>query len=113
MDISRSAEAGVTNLTMVIGSPPVDHCGAGLGSRGVQHAVDARPEATIVLSRARKHSRGGDTGASVVEYGLLIAAIVALVVIVVFALLGLVRDVFDSDCRDSGGGSRGTSSDCR
>jgi pilus assembly protein Flp/PilA len=65
-----------------------------------------------VLSRARKSNRGADTGASVVEYGLLIAAIVALVVIIVFALLGLVRDVLDSDCGNGGSGSKTTSSDC-
>jgi pilus assembly protein Flp/PilA len=39
-----------------------------------------------------------DKGASAVEYGLLVAAIAALVVVIVFALGGLVKDVFTSTC---------------
>lgn len=39
-----------------------------------------------------------DEGASAVEYGLLVAAIAALIVIIVFALGGLVKDVFSSTC---------------
>ena len=39
-----------------------------------------------------------EEGASAVEYGLLVAAIAALIVIIVFALGGLIRDVFDSTC---------------
>lgn len=39
-----------------------------------------------------------EDGASAVEYGLLVAAIAALIVIVVFALGGLVRDVFKNTC---------------
>jgi pilus assembly protein Flp/PilA len=39
-----------------------------------------------------------DEGASAVEYGLLVAAIAALIVIVVFALGGLIRDVFKKTC---------------
>ncbi len=39
-----------------------------------------------------------EDGASAVEYGLLVAAIAALVVIIVFALGGLVRDVFKDTC---------------
>ena len=39
-----------------------------------------------------------EDGASAVEYGLLVAAIAALIVIIVFALGGLVRDVFKSTC---------------
>ena len=49
-----------------------------------------------MLARIRKHSR--DEGASAVEYGLLVAAIAALIVIIVFALGGLVRDVFKDTC---------------
>ena len=51
-----------------------------------------------MLSRIRKVSRNADDGASAVEYGLLVAAIAALVVIVVFALGGLIRDVFTDTC---------------
>ena len=41
-----------------------------------------------------------DEGASAVEYGLLVAAIAALVVIIVFSLGTLVRDVFKDTCDD-------------
>lgn len=39
-----------------------------------------------------------DTGASAVEYGLLLAAVAAVVVIAVFALGGTVRDMFTESC---------------
>jgi pilus assembly protein Flp/PilA len=39
-----------------------------------------------------------DDGASAVEYGLLVAAIAALIVIIVFALGGLVRHIFSDTC---------------
>ena len=39
-----------------------------------------------------------EDGASAVEYGLLVAAIAALIVIIVFALGGVVRDVFQNTC---------------
>ena len=45
-------------------------------------------------------SKRDEDGASAVEYGLLIAAIAALIVIVVFALGGIVRDVFKNTCDD-------------
>jgi len=51
-----------------------------------------------MLTKIRKVTRRGDDGASAVEYGLLVAAIAALVVIIVFALGGLVRDVFQDTC---------------
>ena len=40
----------------------------------------------------------GDTGASAVEYGLLLAAVAAVIVIAVFALGGAVRDMFSDSC---------------
>ncbi len=40
----------------------------------------------------------GETGASAVEYGLLLAAVAAVIVIVVFALGGAVRDMFTESC---------------
>jgi pilus assembly protein Flp/PilA len=52
-----------------------------------------------MLTKIRKVTRRGDDGASAVEYGLLVAAIAALVVIIVFALGGLVRDVFTDTCK--------------
>ena len=39
-----------------------------------------------------------DDGASAVEYGLLVAAIAALIVIIVFALGGLVKGIFKNTC---------------
>jgi pilus assembly protein Flp/PilA len=42
--------------------------------------------------------REEESGASAVEYGLLVAAIAALIVIIVFALGGVVKDTFDNTC---------------
>ena len=53
-----------------------------------------------MLTKIRKVTRRGDDGASAVEYGLLVAAIAALVVIIVFALGGLIQDVFKDTCDD-------------
>jgi pilus assembly protein Flp/PilA len=39
-----------------------------------------------------------EDGASAVEYGLLVAAIAALVVIIVFALGGVIKEVFKDTC---------------
>ncbi len=39
-----------------------------------------------------------DEGASAVEYGLLVAAIAALIVVIVFALGGVIRDSFQKTC---------------
>lgn len=39
-----------------------------------------------------------EDGASAVEYGLLVAAIAALIVVIVFALGGIIRDVFSDTC---------------
>jgi pilus assembly protein Flp/PilA len=45
----------------------------------------------------RRHQKR-DEGASAVEYGLLVAAIAAVIVVVVFALGGLVKDKFNKTC---------------
>ena len=39
-----------------------------------------------------------DSGASAVEYGLLLAAVAAVIAIAVFALGGAVRDMFSESC---------------
>ena len=39
-----------------------------------------------------------DEGASAVEYGLLVAAIAAVIVIIVFALGGVIKNVFTKTC---------------
>lgn len=43
-------------------------------------------------------SRRNDEGASAVEYGLLVAGIAALIVLVVFALGGFVKGAFSTTC---------------
>jgi pilus assembly protein Flp/PilA len=43
-------------------------------------------------------ARKDEKGASAVEYGLLVAAIAALIVIIVFSLGGVVKDVFNKTC---------------
>ena len=50
-----------------------------------------------MLARIRKVITNED-GASAVEYGLLVAAIAALIVIIVFALGGVVQEVFQKTC---------------
>ena len=49
------------------------------------------------LRRLTRMDRG-DEGASAVEYGLLVAAIAAVIVVIIFALGGIVRNVFSSTC---------------
>jgi pilus assembly protein Flp/PilA len=46
-----------------------------------------------------------EDGASAVEYGLLVAAIAALIVIIVFALGGLIKDAFSKTCNSISTGS--------
>ena len=44
--------------------------------------------------------RNDETGASAVEYGLLVALIAAVIVVAVFTLGGFVSDTFDSTCTE-------------
>jgi len=63
-----------------------------------------------MLAYLRK-ARTNDEGASAVEYGLLVAAIAAVIVLVVFALGGYVKGAFDDTCgaiADSGGTTTGS-----
>ena len=46
----------------------------------------------------RLTNRRDEDGASAVEYGLLIAGIAALIVIIVFVLGGVIKNVFDKTC---------------
>jgi pilus assembly protein Flp/PilA len=47
----------------------------------------------------RKYQKAqGDEGASAVEYGLLVAAIAAVIVLVVFVLGGVIAKVFSKTC---------------
>jgi pilus assembly protein Flp/PilA len=53
-----------------------------------------------------------DDGASAVEYALLVAAIAALIIVVVFAFGNLIRGIFENTCNDLQAHSSSTSSDC-
>lgn len=60
-------------------------------------------------------SRRTDDGASAVEYGLLVAGIAALIVVVVFALGGFVKGAFSTTCSalaSAPSASGGTSASC-
>ena len=46
----------------------------------------------------RLAARKDEQGASAVEYGLLVAAIAALIVVIVFALGGVIQEVFSDTC---------------
>lgn len=51
-----------------------------------------------MLSLIRRHPRRNEDGASAVEYGLLVAAIAAIIVVIVFALGQLVAGGFSKTC---------------
>ena len=56
--------------------------------------------------------RKDETGASAVEYGLLVAAIAALIVIIVFALGGIVKETFQDTCDNIKSKSASISATC-
>jgi pilus assembly protein Flp/PilA len=65
-----------------------------------------------MLARIRTiQAAKSEEGASAVEYALLVAAIAALIVIVVFAFGGLINNIFKDTC-DSIGGQSGTTETC-
>ncbi|HET7387879.1 MAG TPA: Flp family type IVb pilin [Nocardioidaceae bacterium] len=59
-----------------------------------------------------------EDGASAVEYGLLVAAIAAVIVLIVFALGGLIKSAFSNTCTHiqsgaaAGGASLSTNGNC-
>jgi pilus assembly protein Flp/PilA len=57
-------------------------------------------------------SRRNQDGASAVEYGLLVAGIAALVVVIVFAFGGVIRGAFDSTCKTVKGSGGGAAASC-
>lgn len=57
-----------------------------------------------IMQRLLK-GRNDEEGASAVEYGLMVAAIAALIVVVVFALGGVVKSVFNNTCKSIGTGA--------
>jgi len=58
----------------------------------------------------RLTARKNEKGASAVEYGLLVAAIAALIVVIVFALGGVVKEVFTKTCTSVKSGAATTAS---
>jgi pilus assembly protein Flp/PilA len=71
------------------------------------------PEEDTVLQFMRDVMRARkEDGASAVEYGLLVAAIAALIVIVVFALGGIVKKVFSKTCNEVGSGASVGTTNC-
>ncbi len=66
-----------------------------------------------MLARIRTiQAQKNDEGASAVEYALLVAAIAALIVIIVFAFGGLISDIFSNTCGDISDGSGIAAADC-
>jgi len=55
------------------------------------------------------HARTTDDGASAVEYGLLVAAIAGVIVLIVFLLGGIVKNSFSHTCGEISAGSGATS----
>jgi pilus assembly protein Flp/PilA len=62
--------------------------------------ADTTWENIMLQHLQRLVARKDEKGASAVEYGLLVAAIAALIVVIVFALGGIVQDVFQSTCQE-------------
>jgi pilus assembly protein Flp/PilA len=61
--------------------------------------IDLKQDTTMIhtmLSALRR--RRDEDGASAVEYGLLVAAIAALIVVIVFALGGVIKSSFSKTC---------------
>ena len=63
------------------------------------------------LMLQRLAARKDEKGASAVEYGLLVAAIAALIVVIVFSLGGVVKEIFNKTCTSVQSGAA-TSATC-
>ena len=59
-------------------------------------------EYLTIMLHARK-ARMDERGASAVEYGLLVAGIAAVIVLLVFALGGIISDAFSTTCTSVAG----------
>jgi pilus assembly protein Flp/PilA len=62
--------------------------------------------------KARRRILRDDAGASAVEYGLVLAAVAAVTVIVIFAFGGVVQDVFSGSCSKIDGAVASTTAQC-
>lgn len=65
-----------------------------------------------MLEMIRNWTNRDENGASAVEYGLLVAGIAALVVLVVFAFGGVIKGVFSSTCTAVGNGASQATGSC-
>jgi pilus assembly protein Flp/PilA len=61
---------------------------------------------------AAQKARMDERGASAVEYGLLIAGIAALVVVVVFAFGGTISGIFTDTCQEIADGAGNAAAEC-
>ncbi len=57
-------------------------------------------------------ARKDETGASAVEYGLLVAAIAAIIIVLVFTLGGYVKGAFQTTCDAFANGAIGSGQSC-
>jgi pilus assembly protein Flp/PilA len=62
------------------------------------------------FQRVINRTRHEEDGASAVEYGLLVAAIAAVIVVVVFALGGMIKGAFSHTCNEVGSNATPSSS---
>lgn len=60
----------------------------------------------------RKANRRDEDGASAVEYALLVVAIAAVIVVVVFALGGFIQNAFGDTCTKIGNGTSASTANC-
>ena len=67
-------------------------------------------QSLLYMVRLAKSRR--DEGASAVEYGLLVAAIAALIVVIVFALGKIIQEVFQDTCNTIASEADNVSGDC-
>lgn len=63
------------------------------------------------LTRLRR-AHADDQGASAVEYGLMVAAIAALIVGIVFGLGGVARGIFSNSCTNIAAGANQPNGEC-
>ena len=61
-----------------------------------------------MLELIRSWTRTDEDGATAVEYGLLVAGIAALIVLIVFAFGGVIKNVFTTTCKAVASGASAT-----
>lgn len=66
----------------------------------------------MIRSIRKTRTSPNDEGASAVEYGLLVAAIAAVIVLIVFALGGVVKSVFQDTCSKISSGASVSGQSC-